>query len=265
MQRKIALENTAVKSAVRYLLILIIIVQMIWPITFINPLEDGSDNPVMVIIYQALYMTLMLAGIFISRDNKALTQLLVFLGVGWLGTGIVYTFNQTASWALISGYVVIAAFQITVTIILLRYIFNAHTIDREVIYAACAVYLLFGAVFVPIFGLIETATFFSTGGLDGGLHAFSDGIIRDGEIFPWQTFIYYSYSTLTTLGYGDILPITPWARAAATFEAILGVLYITVIMARLVGLYATSEVDEVIEEFSSHTKQLYNNLNEPTD
>ena len=80
------------------------------------------------------------------------------------------------------------------------------------------------------------------------MHAFSDGNIQPGEIFPWQTFIYYSYSTLTTLGYGDILPIQPWARAAATLEAILGVLYITIIMARLVGLYATSEVDEVVEE-----------------
>ncbi|MCP4417660.1 MAG: two pore domain potassium channel family protein [Chloroflexi bacterium] len=46
---------------------------------------------------------------------------------------------------------------------------------------------------------------------------------------------------MTTLGYGDVLPVTMWARAFATLEASVGVLYITIIMARLVGLYASHQ------------------------
>lgn len=242
-------NNTAVKSAIIYLLILVTLVQMVWPITFIGQADDGTLDPLMTLIYQALYMMLIVGGIVVARDNQLLSRILVALGVAWLGTGIVYTFNQTASWALIAGYVVIVTFQSMVTLILIRFIFLSPTITQEVLFAACAVYLLLGAIFVPIYGLIESATFFGSGGLNGGVHAFSDGGIEIGEIFPWQTFIYYSYATLTTLGYGDVLPITPWARAAATLEAIIGVLYITVIMARLVGLYASAEVDEVVEEF----------------
>jgi hypothetical protein len=52
----------------------------------------------------------------------------------------------------------------------------------------------------------------------------------------WPQFIYFSLVTLTTSGYGDILPVSGWARALANVEQVIGVLYIAVLMARLVGL-----------------------------
>jgi hypothetical protein len=48
--------------------------------------------------------------------------------------------------------------------------------------------------------------------------------------------IYYSFITLTSLGYGDITPLHPYARSLAAFEAISGQLYLAVLIARLVGL-----------------------------
>lgn len=247
-------NNKAIKGAILYLLIIVTLVQMVWPITFINQADDGTTDPFYSLLYQLLYMSLLIGGIIVARDNRLLNRLLTLLGIIWLGTGFLYTFNQTASWALIAGYLVISIFQILVTVILIRFIFSAPTINREVLLAACTIYLMLGAIFVPIYGLIESATFFQSGGLEGGVHAFSDGTIGSGEIFPWQTLIYYSYATLTTLGYGDILPVTPWARSAASLEAIVGVLYITVIMARLVGLYASAETEEFIEREQSKRK-----------
>lgn len=47
--------------------------------------------------------------------------------------------------------------------------------------------------------------------------------------------VYFSYSTLTTLGYGDILPRSAWAQSLAALAATLGLLYIAVIIGRLVG------------------------------
>ena len=46
---------------------------------------------------------------------------------------------------------------------------------------------------------------------------------------PWQHFIYLSYITLTIAGYGDMLPITPWARSLTHGEMVIGVLYVTII------------------------------------
>lgn len=111
----------------------------------------------------------------------------------------------------------------------MRFIFLARAITRDVLYAATAVYLLLGGDFVPIYGLLET--------LAPG--AFRDGNALDAPI-QWQQLIYFSYTTLTTAGYGDVLPISWWASSFANLEVVVGVLYITIIMARLVGLY-TSE------------------------
>lgn len=88
---------------------------------------------------------------------------------------------------------------------------------------------------MPVYGLIETLTFAQT----GGIHAYTYNDLEVGQVFPWQNFVYYSYTTLSTLGYGDILPVTMLAKSASSIEAIIGVLYMTIIMARLVGLYAT--------------------------
>lgn len=49
--------------------------------------------------------------------------------------------------------------------------------------------------------------------------------------------LYFSFVTLTTLGYGDVAPVTPPARSFAIVEAVTGVLYIAILIARLVGLY----------------------------
>ncbi|WP_420628526.1 potassium channel family protein [Candidatus Leptofilum sp.] len=224
-------QNSPVEGKVIYVLILVTLVQTIYPISISNTL-------VALIGYQVLYMSLMVAGILVVRERPYYTWALVFTGLVWLAAGIIYALNPLAQWANIISYIIIAIFQGLVVRVLLHYIFTTRRVSRDVLYAACAVYLLLGAIFVPIYGLIETFTWFPK----QTNHAFVDGLNSyEGAPIPWQTFIYYSYATLTTLGYGDILPTTFWARSVASIEAIVGVLYITIIMARLVELYAAHE------------------------
>jgi hypothetical protein len=56
-------------------------------------------------------------------------------------------------------------------------------------------------------------------------------------------FLYYSFTTLTTLGYGDITPIHPYARSLAVLESLAGVIYPAVLIARLVSLDVIDEQD----------------------
>jgi len=67
--------------------------------------------------------------------------------------------------------------------------------------------------------------------------AFSVTGYAPGAELPGGTFIYYSMETLTTLGYGDIVPVHPLARALASLEAATGVLYVAITVARLVSSY----------------------------
>ena len=56
--------------------------------------------------------------------------------------------------------------------------------------------------------------------------------------------IYYSFVTLTTLGYGDILPLTDRARSLAYVEAVIGQIYLAVLLAKLVGMYVSASSQE---------------------
>ena len=205
-----------------------LLVQFIYPIT-----ETG--NIILLLVYQVVYASLILVGIIITRNNPRLVRLLILFGMVLVLAGAIYTFNPDAVWANLIGYIAYMMFDLVIIWTLFKYIFETNTITRDVVYAAVAVYLLLGAVFVPIFGLLDTLTFELS---NGTLHAFVGGSTGANELFAWQDFVYYSYVTLTTLGYGDILPVTMVAKAAVTFEAIVGVMYLTIIMARLVSLYS---------------------------
>ena len=73
-----------------------------------------------------------------------------------------------------------------------------------------------------VVALVEPVAFYYAGGETGD---------------PVENLLYYSFVTLTTLGYGDITPIHPVARTLAYLEAVIGQLYIAVLIASLVGRY----------------------------
>jgi hypothetical protein len=67
--------------------------------------------------------------------------------------------------------------------------------------------------------------------------AFHIEAIRDFQLKPWNLSMYFSLTTLTTLGFGDIVPVYRWMMVLTTFEAIIGIMYTTFIVARLVSLF----------------------------
>ena len=67
----------------------------------------------------------------------------------------------------------------------------------------------------------------------GSFHAgFLEGT---GEVMGWKILIFYGFMNLTTIGYGDVTPATDPARSLAILEGAIGILYIAILVARLVG------------------------------
>jgi hypothetical protein len=64
---------------------------------------------------------------------------------------------------------------------------------------------------------------------------------KDFQFKPWNLVTYFSFMTLTTVGYGDITPLNKWVMALSNFEAMTGSIYLAIVIARLVSLYSTSE------------------------
>lgn len=72
-------------------------------------------------------------------------------------------------------------------------------------------------------------------------HAFHISSPAADQFKAWNLVMYFSLTTLTTLGYGDIIPVDRVLMLAANFEAVAGSIYLTVIIARLVSLYSISD------------------------
>ena len=133
-------------------------------------------------------------------------------------------FGARPALALVGSIFAILFFGYTAWLILAA-VFRATEVSWEVIAAALVVYLFLGLIWA---GLYSTLELLSPG-------SFSMANVPTGPTS--QQFGYFSYTTLTTLGYGDIVPLSGAARAFATLEAMVGQIYLAVLIARLVGAH----------------------------
>ena len=111
-----------------------------------------------------------------------------------------------------------------------RHAFRAGAVDSERILAALDAYLLAGLLFGVAYALLES-------GWPGSLRGATPGEL----LLPRA--IYFSFVTIATLGYGDVVPLSEPARGLAVVEGLGGQLYLTVLVARLVALYSRQHPD----------------------
>ncbi len=142
------------------------------------------------------------------------------LGGAWFGPPALST-ASLAIWAVVALLAAAGA---------LRYALRASSVDRQHIYAALSAYVLVGIFLGVAYWVIERAWPGSLVVGGGERHEFS---IANG--------IYFSFVTLATLGYGDIVPRSELARGLAIAEAVAGQLYLAVMIARLVSLYVSDK------------------------
>ncbi len=117
---------------------------------------------------------------------------------------------------------------------MLKFILDQSIITAELIYAALAVYFIFGLAWASIYHVIEISN----------PHSFSmSNAEASTQDFIFQMW-YFSMVTLTTLGYGDIEPINMTARVFVVLEAIMGQFYLAVLIANLVGRRIAQETSQ---------------------
>ncbi len=122
--------------------------------------------------------------------------------------------------------VVGAIFLVQMLIMIWVHIVKENEVTLDLIMAAACAYILLGMVWAYAYYFLES------------FHPGSFNIVENSTD-DLVDFNYYSFVTLTTVGYGDILGITRAARALSIFEAITGQLYLAIMISRLVGLHAS--------------------------
>jgi hypothetical protein len=166
----------------------------------------------------------MITGIDAVRRTK--TQIIIAFALAipalilsWLSIGFDFFYISIAKLLLASAFIWFTAISV------LLFVQSPGKVDSERIFGALSVYFLIGHACAIFYLAIE---FLSPGSFNN-ISPFGQGASAD--------LTYFSFVTLTTLGYGDITPLSLQARSFAALEAVTGVLYIATLVARLIGMY----------------------------
>lgn len=182
----------------------------------------GLFGPDISILEGLLAITLMAA--IAAAFQDAAIRVLVLLAVaflvtrsiaGYLGVHLLMPFSQ-ALWVITSIIAIVATF---------RHALRSKVADTERIFAALDAYLLTGLMFGVCYWALDQLS----------PRAFGTSTASDLGL---DQALYFSFVTIATVGYGDIVPIGPGARGLAVLEGVTGQMYLAVLVAWLVSLFA---------------------------
>lgn len=122
-----------------------------------------------------------------------------------------------------------ATFHAFVVSCLLRYMLRDDIMTRDEMFAAAGLYVLLAFVFAYLYALLE---FLAPGAFFVNPMNNQDGIVT------WWEMLYFSFTCLTSVGFGEITPVTDFARSLVMLEQMTGVLYLALVISRMVSLQA---------------------------
>ena len=180
------------------------------------------------LLADALFSVILISGAAAMADRPRIVLIVsVIAGAALLVRWASWLFPGAglAVWREISTLATLA----TLSGVVLALVFRPGPITTRRIEGAISVYLLLGFTWAQAYELVSL----------WHPEAFA-GAVDGRDTNPWT---YYSFVTLTTVGYGDIMPVHPLARALAVLEALTGQLYLAILLARLVSLEIQSRRD----------------------
>jgi hypothetical protein len=184
---------------------------------FIEPLPSGP------LIESILFTVVLISGVLAIADRRSVVIVAAVLAVVVLAGRWINHYRPDLlppEVFLVSGIF----FVLFIIIHLLRFVLTASSVTTEVLCESLAAYLLLG--------LLWTLAYWLVAELIPNAFAFNGG----DKTLQGSNGLYFSFITLSTVGYGDITPVAKVARMLAAAEAITGLLYVAVLIARLVAL-----------------------------
>jgi hypothetical protein len=192
-------------------------------------------------ILEALLFIAVLVGVIISLSTSRVSKMVALvLGVPAALSIVLHVFAKSP-WVAAVRQICAVVFLGYAIITMLRYIMASRQVTTNTVFASLCIYLLLGLLWALGYSTIDHLN----------PAAFRSSIRTDESAFLLRigsggstAVLYFSFATLTTLGYGDIVPVSPLARTLASLEAITGQLYLAVLVARLVGLHIAASINQ---------------------
>lgn len=195
-------------------------------------LEPFLGHWIRVRILVYLFLTLVLiAGVHAASERKRHVGVSVLLALASIGLLWTAYFSHDQMALLLGQALALVFFCYTVTIVLVQ-LFREDEITADVIIGSICVYLMLGIIWALGYCLLETWV------------PESFRLPEGAQPLTGRVFLYYSFITLSTVGYGDITPLTAPARSLAFLEAVTGQIYLAVLIGRLVGIHIAQSMEK---------------------
>jgi ion channel len=208
--------------------LLIVLAALLISAPFLEELEGGH------FILSALFSLVLIAAVFAVANRKRSLVIALVLAIPAITARWI---NQLRPDLVHPAVFLVCALVLLAFVIghLLYFILRAPVVTADVLCASIAAYLMLGLMWTVAYWLVDQLT-------PGG--AFSFNTNRGAQSMNGFTGFYFSFITLSTVGYGDITPVSQAARWLAAMEAMTGLLYVAVLIARLVSLYSSAKPDD---------------------
>lgn len=189
----------------------------------INPFVAGSLGAVFLALGMVTILVLAMWALRARRRTLLALGLLALFTVNAVAVD-----RLGAHWLRPATLAVTAVFIGSVTAGLLYYVLDWRPITTDKVFGAVAAYVLIAFTFASLFGLLQQLQ----------PHAFYAAPVHaPDEHLDWPTMMYFSFTVLTSTGFGEITPVTKMARSLIIIEQVLGVMYVAFLIARLANLY----------------------------
>jgi voltage-gated potassium channel len=195
---------------------------------FVEEIEGGE------FIVSGLFSLVLVAGVVAVANRRRVLVIAIVLAIPAIAGRWINHFRPD----LIPPAVFLVAALILIAFVvgnLLRFVLRATSVNTEVLCASISAYLMLGLMWTMAYWLVDQIT-------PGG--AFSFNTEKGVHSMNGFTGFYFSFITLSTVGYGDITPVSRAARWLAAMEAMTGLLYVAVLIARLVSVYSSTKIDD---------------------
>jgi hypothetical protein len=196
-----------------------------------------QQSPFIILVISFLYLNALLVALSVSSEStKARWLLIVFWALAVLTRLFVPAGQETLF--LILSKSIIGALLIVVIIYILHYVVTSQRVTINALFAAVVVYMLMAIVFAQFYAIIYNL-------LPGSVSFPAYATDIEGKVAD-IAFNYFSFVTIATLGYGDIVPRHPIAQMLASIEAVIGQFYVAILVAWLVSLFVAHK-DDILE------------------
>ncbi len=211
---------TLLGSARRHPSAVLLVVQLLGVLVY-PAMEDSRGGRV---AFEILGIVVLVLAVFSVRSTPGLTWVSVCLGIPAVVLSLVDAMRPTDSIVPISA-ALHAAFYFYAAYSLLRYMLADHDVSTDELFATGATFTLVAWGFSYLFVFVQALN-------PGSFTA----AVNPGADRTWMELLFLSFTTLSSTGLSDVVPILSWGRSVVMLEQLAGLGYVAIVVSRLVGL-----------------------------